>query len=414
MDGDVADGVFLAALAAAAALALPRAALGLLELARGVFGSGALARASEGPARRAVLARAVLVLFFLYLPLTAVAFALSDLRMGDHAWPMESAGYRYFLPTFLFGILLVALTAARLWRRSGAARLAGAVLVIAAFAAGCFDLALIEPSSERAGEGIHRPGHNFRQTARSLFLPSNGLAHDEVVRIAESFPPRLREEVYFGLGFYEAFRADLSAFPPELDPAALLSGYAPERLPDLARGIGARMRHLELTPGELPPEAWSALARYASTGHPLAEPVAEGLCAHWAPRLARETPVDLESDLALLGFLRERVPALWPAALRGFGHQAGRLVRRGMPYELRLVRAAAERLDGGGRGPFFEGLGMGLADGHDRPALPAALAEWVTPDQVGAVQRGLARRLAEIHGGRAEELAAELPRPPGW
>jgi hypothetical protein len=163
--GDVADALFLAAAAAAGALALPGALRGLLELARGLVGRGALTAGEaerDSEAARAVVGRAALVLVFAYVPLTAVAFALSDLRMGDHAWPLEAAGYRYFLPTLLFALLLIALTSARLLRGNAAARAAGVALLAAAFGAGCFDLALVDLGSPRKGAGAHYAGHNVK------------------------------------------------------------------------------------------------------------------------------------------------------------------------------------------------------------------------------------------------------------
>ena len=416
LSGDVADLLFLGAFVAAALLSLPQALRGLAEIARGLFGAGALARGGDG-----ALGRAILVLLYAYLPLTGLAFALSDLRMGDHAWPFEAAGYRYFLPHFLFAILLIALTAARLWSRGGPARAVGAALGAVALASGTFDLALVDLASQQKGVGAHYEGHNVKQTARTLFRPENQLRPDDdadyagIVRIAESYPPPWREQIYFGLGFYEPYRILLHAFPPDLEPSLVLAPYPPERHADLARGIGTLMRHRETAPAELPDAVWQALERYAASAEPLAERVAEGLATRWSPLLASDTATFLDEDLLLLERLRARVPALSEAAARGFGLAAGRLARREIPLEERLIEAAFARLARPDVEPFLFGLGMGLADGRERPGIPERIATWVPPEQAGLVLAGRAARLVEVYG---EEQAALLlrtaPRPAAW
>jgi hypothetical protein len=408
--GGVAEGLFLAAFLAAAALSLPHALRGLAELLRGVLGAGALAR---GPG---ALGRAILVPLYLYLPLTALAYALSDLRMGDHAWPLESAGYRYFLVHFLFAILLVALTAARLWQRGGAARALGAVLAAAALLPGLFDLALVDLGTETAGAGARYAGYNVKQTARTLFLnqKQSGLADAELVRIAESYPPPFREQVYFGLGFYEPYLMKLHGYPPELEPSAVLAGYPRERLPDLARGIGALMRHRETAPAELPPEVWQALERYAAEGEPLAELVAEGLATSWSVLLASDTGPHLEASLALLEKLRARVPALSPAAARGLGLAAGRLARREIPVEERRIEHVFARLAADDVEPFLFGLGMGLADGGETPAIPERATAWVPLARAPLVLAGFSARLGELHGSAGAGVARSAPRPANW
>ena len=410
LSGDVADLLFLGAFLAAALLSLPQALRGLAEIARGLFGAGALARGGDG-----ALGRAILVLLYAYLPLTGLAFALSDLRMGDHAWPFEAAGYRYFLPHILFAILLIALTAARLWNRGGPQRALGAALAAVALASGTFDLALVDLASGQKGVGAHYEGHNVKQTARTLFLPTNALEQAAIVRIAESYPPPWREQIYFGLGFYEPYRILLNAFPPDLEPSAVLAPYPPERHADLARGIGTLMRHRETAPAELPDAVWQALERYAANAEPLAERVAEGLATRWSPLLASGTAAFLDENLLLLERLRARVPALSAAAARGFGLAAGRLARREIALEERLIEAAFARLPETDVEPFLFGLGMGLADGRERPGIPERIATWVAPEQADLVRAGLAARLGEVYG---EEEAARLlrtaPRPATW
>ena len=418
--GDVADLVFLGAFLAAALLSLPAALRGLVELVRGLVGRGALELGGA-----AALRRAILVPLYVYLPLTGVAFALSDLRMGDHAWPMESAGYRYFLPHFLFAILLIALTAARLGSaRALGARTLGVSLGGAAVFTGLFVLELVDLDGPAKGAGAHYPGYNVKQTARTLFLPQNELVvqtpdgprvdYATLVEIAESYPPRLREQVYFGFGFYEPYLLDLQRFPPALEPSAVLAPYPAWRRPDLARGLGANMRQRQLSPGELPQSSWDTLARYVAEGEPLRERFAEGLCTRWSPLLAMDTPEHVETNLVLTIRTFERVRPLASAVARGFGHDSGRLVALGMPYQIELVRAARQRLPGPLQRPFFVGLGMGLADGAERPAIPERVDAWVPPEHRADVLRGFSDRMTEVFGGDARAALERAPVPAAW
>jgi hypothetical protein len=406
--GAVPGYLFTAAFVLAYALALPETLRAVVELVRGALGAGAVR--ADG---NAAVPRAALPLLTLYLPLTAVAYALSNLKMGDHA---GSAGYRYFLPHFLFSILLIAVVAGR---RRGAWR---AALLAAAFLPGLFTLELIDPSFSHAGNGADYDGYNMKQNARVLLNTHNAYTHEEVVRLAESYPPVFRERVYYGLGFYEAFKRPPTgerqgALAGDLELSGLIDGYPEERRPDLARGVGTWLWWPHgPDQGPLTPERWALLARWYAEGDPYALLAAEGLVAKWGPLLEGELAAHLELNLGAVSRSHAEQPLPLAAAVaRGFGLDCGRLLRRGIRAEIEAVDAARMRLPGDTAGDFYVGLGMGLADGGERPALPARALAWVPAARAEAVLRGFESRLVEIYGSAAAaEVLAGVVTPPGW
>ena len=404
LPGAVPGTVFLAAFVAAYALSLPGAVRSVAELVRGGLGGGALAAARDEAG--GALPRAVLPLLILYLPLTAIAFGFSNLRMGDHA---GSAGYRYFLPHFLFAILLIAIAAGR---RSGTLRLG---LLVAAFAPGLFSLDLIDPSFSRPNLGAHYAGYNMKQNARVLLMPKNGLTVPEIVRLAESYPPIFRARVYYGLGFYEPFgREPIGRHAEDTILSELFAAYPEERRPDLGRGAGTLLWSTDERP--VPAEAWTLLARWHAEGDPSAGWAAEGLCSKWGPLREGELAGHLQLNLGAVSrsHADQDLP-LAAAVARGFGLDCGRLLRRGIRSEIEAVDAARKRIPAEVSRDFYFGLGMGLADGGEEPAIPGRSVEWVPKGRGTAVVNGFLSRLAEIYGpGAAPGVLGGIEMPLGW
>ena len=165
LPGSVAGTVFLALFGVSLAAVAPECARATARLVRGAFGRGARKPTSGGLGD---LQSFVLVPLVLYLPLTALAYGLSDLRMGGYQPPLEDGGYRYYLPTLTFACMLIGVVTAR-WLARPQRRAAGRLLVLGALACAAFDLALVEPSLERAGRGGHYEGHYTKQVSRLLF-----------------------------------------------------------------------------------------------------------------------------------------------------------------------------------------------------------------------------------------------------
>ncbi len=401
--GRVADAAFVAAFAAAWLAALPEASRAGWRLARGAILGGA----PEIGARQSVL-----VVLVLYLPLTALAYALSNLRIGGYSPPIVAGGYRYYLPTFLFACLLLAAAAGR-GRAVPRLRWLGSVAASLALAACAFDLALVDLSFARAGVGPRYEGHYFRQLARTLLGRMQSLSEEQVRAHAEGLPPEFRARVYEGLGFYRAMRTSAGgAAEPADAPRAFAAGFPAEREIDVLRGVGICLREDLLSEprraaAEARLRAWSA-AQPEETGH-----VLEGLGTGWGFLLASRTEEHFAETRRLIAALSDLDRQ---ALSRGHGLSCGRVLRRGIAFEQPWVAGELERLPANERAAWLFGVGLGLADGAETPAVPPGAAELVGPDQASPLLDGLAARLREIHdpdGARAwmRTLEPELPAP---
>ena len=400
MPGELAEWLFLGAFAGAFFLALPSAAGAVRELVAGAFRARG---AAPGPLPEGGLTRYLLVPLVLYLPLTALAFGLSDLRVGGYNPPIECGGYRYFNPHFLLAVLLVGIQAQRLVSSPGAPRrAAGFALGGAALLAGLFNLAEIDPVPPQTNLGARYEGHNVKQTARTFLGKVNELPTDEVVRLTEGLEPVYRERVYHGLGFYSAFSAAFSGDLTQIDLATILAPYPRERHADLARGVGTFLRFRQTAAGVLRPEARALLAAWQAAGHPQAERAIEGTATEWRVLIALVTPQHLAGNRALIA----DAPAEQRASTaRGFGQSCGRLLTRGIVVEELGVRAEIEALPAGLRAAFFEGLGMGLADGEVEPEISAFTLQLVPEDLGPRVVDGYLRRVEEIWGDEPPAIA---------
>src|SRR5262249_26548910 len=125
--------VLTAALAVAWLACLPFAVRGIASLAR-------VAGAPDPAGERARVDRSKLVPMVLYLPLSALAFGISNLRIDRYEGPLGFSGYRYYLPWFLFGMLGVAALCGYASRARTLARCGAIVLFSAAFLPGLSNL----------------------------------------------------------------------------------------------------------------------------------------------------------------------------------------------------------------------------------------------------------------------------------
>jgi hypothetical protein len=403
--GAVAEYVFLACFVVAYAMLLPDAARGALELVRGALGAGAVER--EG-----AVGRATLLPLVLFLPLTAIAFGLADFRMADHAWPERFAGFRYFLPHFLFAILLIAIAAQRV-------KLARVALPGAALFSGLFSLALIDWSGSTPNVGARYAGYNMQQNARLLLLPKNGPpALPERIRLSETFPKPFRERIYSGHGYHELFvhtLVDRGTFA-EFDLRAALAPYPREHWADVARGVGMRIRHAQYEAGRVSEESWALLVRLVVEDAPHAEQVAEGLCTWWSPVLEFRQSAHVEENMRLVHASHAtKRPVVARAVARGYGWDSGHYLRRGIASEEARIVASLERMPPSSIAPFYYGLGMGFADGGEVEDFPAGIVAWVPADHVKQVLDGFQARLVEMHGPEeAVRRFGKVTLPDGW
>ena len=389
LGGALAGGMFLAAFAAAYAVCVLPALRGALDLARGALGRGA---APEG-GRRAALERFALVPLILYLPLCALAFAVSNLQIASYQAPIECAAYRYFLPHLLFAVVIIGAAASRLASSGGvAARATAGLIAGVAIATAPFNLAEVDLTLAHTGLGSHYDGYNVKQAARALLGTRNRLPPEEVERRAEGFPPLFRTRIYMGLGFYTALlrRAEIAG---GLELTSLLERWPAERRADAARGIGAMLRNFGGLAPEPGLEPLAVLARWGESGAAHAEQAMEGFALEWDPLLASEVRDHLAVSFRLL---REAPAAVAPGLARGLGLSCGRLLGRRIESERAVIASLSAALPRNHLERFAQGLGTGLADGREAPELRPSDLELVPGEHRAALERAFAERAREI------------------
>ncbi len=188
--------LFLAAFAAAYLAAIPSTGASLAQFVRTLF------RPAPSPpeeARRFESAR--LLPFVLYVPLAALAYGVSNFRLGGHTPPVEVAGYRYFLPTLLCALVLVAVWADRWIARGGAAKYAGFALLSAAAIPSASSIGIVDWTFRSTNVGAKLDGYNLAQVARALLSSRNAVPHDEIVARVEALPADVKPRVILAVGF---------------------------------------------------------------------------------------------------------------------------------------------------------------------------------------------------------------------
>jgi hypothetical protein len=397
LSGRVAEGLFLALFAAAWLLLLPATAAAAGRLARGALTCGA---------RDLPLERALLVPLMAYLPLTALAFAISNLRIGGQREECLFGGYRYFNTHFLYACLLIALAARAAWaRRAAAWRGLAAVGVSLAGAAGLFNLGIFLEPIQLRGVGAHYSGEYPKQIARTLLGKRQNKSAEQILASAESFEPWVRSRVYEGLAGNQTLRATIDrAALDGFELSILLTPYPLERRADAARGVGSALGNCDLIGQPMDPRTFALLERWALKGEEHGQRVAEGLCLEWMP------PVHW-SALELLdrnwNYLHQAQPLSRAAVARGAGMFAGRLLARGIPAERARIAEQAGALAPEDATAFSFGLGLGLADASREPRLREVELACAAADNRGLLLAGFAARLAELHGPHGAREAQE-------
>lgn len=416
VSGATFDRAFLGLFALAYGIALPGAARAALALARGAVGGGA-------KSERAGLADALSLALVLYLPATAVAYALSNLKIFPYTPPVVCGGYRYFNFHFLVACALVAIAAWRLRERSTPpARLASGFLSLASLAIGASNLGAVDFTFRERNYGAHYEGSNVRQLASQILSPRNAVSIEQVVRTAGAYPPEQRCWIDLGLG--RGLAAGISAGIPhierilgyegELDLARLLAPFPPGRRADVARGIGSFLRHRARAQSRLDPARVAWLETLVAAGEPHAAEVVEGLATDWEVHLARDTA----RDMAELDTLLAALPAsLRPQFARGVGAVYGRLLSRGIRADAAAVADHAPHVEVELAPALWTGVGRGLVETPNLRGRAIELGAFALGAiEARAVEAGVRERCAELYGPdegarRAEAILATVSGP---
>ena len=389
---------FLACFAAAWLASLPGALAGLAGLARGLVRAGATPEQD-----RAAFERAKRVPFLLYLPLAALAYAVSNFRIGGHAPPIEVAGYRYFLPHFLFAIVLIAAVAGPRLALRGPPRALGVALLAVPLAAGLSSATLVDARGAGVDVGLRYRGYDLGKVARALLSERNALPHGEVVARVEGFPEPMRAAVVralgFNLGTLHAKRAAREAEAREdprgwgVVPGAIVAGWPAAWRRELLRGAGTALRFRVALDGADPGEVLTPLAvTWRTQGEPgraAAVELAAGAAeTNPALPLCSQSAAVLEDNQRVLARLERIAAGADDAALgaaladpfaEGHGRLCGRLVARGIARDVERVERAARDVPRARAEAFWRGFGAAAAE-EDRPGRAALALRALVPE----------------------------------
>lgn len=371
----------------------------LAVLPRALRGCAKIARALTG-GERPELAELACLPCALFPPLAILAFGISDLRI-DTSWPQRLgvAGYRYFLPIFLFATILVAAVSDRWLARGPFARGGGILLLSCLFGSSAWNVAWLRLGTPFVGS--HYQGWNFVQGARGLFNSSVQLSHGQRVEIAESLPPVYRAQLYRGIGLNESMRwVANTAREQSVDDFSLIRGGALPleetvlRYPEgarlhVARGFGTGLRYYVGMQGQSDKNLRllrDSLEALVASGSPWAYMAVEGAAeVKDFPLPWVDVPRILPRSRRLLELLP---PSLRGTYARGLGEVCGRLYVRGIPEEEEFLGEFLHSCYSLGGQPLLEGLGRGMALVDVDPKLMPAARQTV-PDALlwGVVER---------------------------
>ncbi|MBK7641927.1 MAG: hypothetical protein IPJ19_02580 [Planctomycetes bacterium] len=365
-----------------------------------------------------------LALCVLYVPASALAFGISNFRLGGHSGDTEYGGYRYYLPWFLYGIISASVLAAKAWSTRGAWRAAVLLVPLGVLLPGLANLRLVDWSGTYAGVGARYAGYDTSKAARGLLAGRNHLERAQQLRYLEGFPPHLRASVARAIGFNLAVlqigrsRRKDGAQEWYTDVCGIAARWPESVRFEIARGAGIGTR-FTVGPNEaatLFPAVRRSLAHSPDCAA-LAPAFLEGL-ASANPALPRATQTEALSAATngLIGLARERAlpeEALRPL-VRGAGFLFGQLARRGIASDLAALARRRAELPASSLPDFYAGLGQGCAIEGEGPGLPSAgfeLPARYAPNfwdgYVGELRRAWSLEPAALEAS-LDELAAQL------
>ena len=413
IQGSTLDALLLVAFVAAWCVLLPDTLRFLRNLATGVMDwrpESDRTREEE----RARFQQSFAAPLTLLLPLTGLAFALSDLRIGEDGFAEAFAftGYRYFNWHLLVASILILVAAARLASSARRApRLASWALAIIPVLSFLPNFGLPEWSRGFHDDGLRYSGTRYGQIARALLAPRNDHSQEEILEILEGAPMRERRHIYEGLGFCEALRRSRrnSEGIPVVPVEEILEDWPEAYATDLSRGMGRYLR-TRLSVNASRSRIAATLAEYPEEmpGH---NGLVGGFFQPWKYPLRTQTDLLLKRNIAAfikLEFQADR------ASARGHGLLCGRLVRRGIAEELVRVEAARALVKPVRRREFHYGLGFGAAlEGADESVPPQLLAPLTDPRDRRYALLGYGAGLLHMEGPaeletRVEALALAL------
>jgi hypothetical protein len=410
MPASVASALFVAVTAVVWFACFPGALRGLRQLFIGIFQGGGGAAGLEG-------VRLVPLAF--YLPGIVVVYALTNFKLYDLQPPMQAEGYRYYLPHFLFVLLLFAVVTDRWLTAGGGKRVVGRALLCGGFFAASFNLTYIDLGFTHTGAGAHYAGYNYVQTARTLFKPANIPVigkypgkwdewepdRDAITSIIETFESPWRQQLYIGAGWCEAQKqylansAETAKGAPFLDTREFLPAYPEDVRGLVARGAGLTVRIFWRENSQ----RWS-LAEWVTLQTPRADPaIAEVIAGanipHEFPHAQREFGALFQRAL---GTLAELDPQRAEQFARGLGHLAGVVLERGIPGEVAELEKHYQSVRMEHRNALLRGVGEQLAIAGEAPNIPEAARRLEAPEGARVLDESFERAVRRAWGEEEE------------
>lgn len=336
---DVLTTLFLAAFAVAFLASVPRTAGSLGQFARTLFG-----RAPSAPEESQRFEAAKFVPFLLYVPLAALAYGVSNFRLGGHTPPVEIAGYRYYLPTLLFALVLVAVWADRWIARGGATRYAGLALLSAAAIPSASSLGVVDWTFSSTGVGSRLEGYNLAQMARALVSARNAVPREEVVARVTALPDDVRARVIQALGFNLGVQAAEKSLTRggTLDLAGFLGSWPPAWHESLTTGLGNGLRWQARIRGAPIDAAFDDARRVTNASENLRAALESGLAR---PGVSLPMPWDTASVVEQDADWIARAGTTSAGFLRGASALSRDLIERGIDADLEPARALEGSLE---------------------------------------------------------------------
>ncbi len=347
-----------------------------------------LVRAVVGGAPRLEPRQALLLLLVLYLPLSTLAFAVSNFRIGGYGGILGYGGYRYYLPWFSYsllasGVLLGLAWLSQRWLWRGLALLLFAGLLLPGLA----NLALVRADAPVRGLGRAYPGYDLPKIARALIAGRNALSRAEQIRYLDSFPQSLRAPVVRAIGYNLGvlqIERNLQAEPGApwwIDLEQLSADWPAADAEELARGAGIGARFQQVVGGAdigtLLPHLERTLQRASPRTRELLPCFAEGLGSvnPTLPLLDQTERVTVATNGLIGALVSTGADPLWVRGVaRGQGLLLGQLWARGIAADANRASQRYQELFPDLHVDFARGMGQGIAAGGQQLNAPAFFA----------------------------------------